>query len=307
MKILVTTPTGRIGRLVVRELLAPEFSVRVIVRDPARLPEEVRAQVEVIQGSMEDAATLQDALVGVEAVFFCVPSMAPQETEVRGHYERFARVMARAIREARTRRVVTISAAGAGRARNAGPISGLQAMEDILNESSAAIRHLRCGVFLENFLGQAQDIAEHGVIASPVPGHIALPFVATKDIADVALRWLVRRDWSGVAGAAVQGTEPISFNQAAAVIERVLVRPVRHQKLAAKAYVQLLVSRGASEEFAQSQVAMFAELALDITSAESRVGDMATTALSEWVREELIPVVGGGPAHGNAVSCGCEV
>ena len=42
MKVLVTTPTGNIGRRIVPELLAPEFSVRVIVRDPARLPEEVR-------------------------------------------------------------------------------------------------------------------------------------------------------------------------------------------------------------------------------------------------------------------------
>jgi len=62
MNILVTNPTGRIGRKLVPELLAPEFSVRVIVRDPARLPQETRHQVEVVPGSTDDAATLRRAL-----------------------------------------------------------------------------------------------------------------------------------------------------------------------------------------------------------------------------------------------------
>ena len=69
MKILVTTPTGNIGRQIVRELLAPEFSVRVIVRDPSRLPEEIRRQAEVVHGSADDATTLRRALDGVEALF----------------------------------------------------------------------------------------------------------------------------------------------------------------------------------------------------------------------------------------------
>jgi hypothetical protein len=85
MKILVTTPTGKIGRSVVLELLSPEFSVRVIVREPARLPEEVREQAEVVRGSTDDAETLRQALDGVEALFWCVPPESPQETNVLGH------------------------------------------------------------------------------------------------------------------------------------------------------------------------------------------------------------------------------
>jgi hypothetical protein len=37
MRIPVTAPTGNIGRRIVPELLAPEFSVRVIEREPNRL------------------------------------------------------------------------------------------------------------------------------------------------------------------------------------------------------------------------------------------------------------------------------
>jgi len=305
MKILVTTPTGNIGRRIVRELLAPEFSVRVIARDPARLPDETREQVGVIRGSMDDVATLRRALDGVEVMFFCIPPAPMQEADVRGHYERFARSAAQAIREAGTRRVVTISAVGKGRARNAGPISALHAMEDILNESGAAIRHLRCGAFMENFLLQAQSIVERGIISLPMPGDVAIPLVAATDVADAALRWLVRCNWSGVAGIAIHGPEDVSYNQATAIIERVLERPVRYQELAANAFARSLTGHGASAEYAQCLVAMFSALATGIASAEPRTYDTATpTRLSDWTREELLPLVG---SSVDAMSCmGCK-
>src|SRR5216117_2101220 len=114
MKILVTTPAGAIGRRVLGELLAPEFSVRVIVRDPARLPEEIREQVEVVRGLTDDPATLRQALHGVEALFWCVPTESCRETNVQRYYERFAWAGWQAIRQAGTPRVVTISAGGNG-------------------------------------------------------------------------------------------------------------------------------------------------------------------------------------------------
>jgi uncharacterized protein YbjT (DUF2867 family) len=308
MKILVTTPTGNIGKRMVRELLAPEFCVRVITRDPARLPEDVRAQVEVVRGSMDDVATMQRALNGVEAMFFCVPTESIHETNVRAHYERFARIAAQAIRVTGTPRVVTISAVGKNLASNAGPISALHAMEDILNETGAAIRHLRCGAFMENFLWQAPAIIERGVLSYPLPGHIAIPLVAATDVADAALRWLVRRDWSGVVGVAVHGPEDLSYNQAAAIMERVLERPVRYQELATNAYVQALVSHGASTEYAQSLIAMFAELAQGIVRAEPRTFDTTTaTKLSDWARAELLPLTGPDNERSSTGVCECGV
>src|SRR5438093_11106550 len=118
MRILVTNPTGRIGRRVLAELLAPEFSVRVIARDPARLPEEIREQVDIVRGSAEDAVILRHALEGVEALFWCVPTESLEDTDIEQHYERFACSAWDAIRGARTPRVVTISALGNEAARS---------------------------------------------------------------------------------------------------------------------------------------------------------------------------------------------
>jgi len=292
MKISVTTPTGSIGRKVLAQLLAPEFSVRVIARDSSRLPETIREQVELVRGATEDAATLRRALDGVEALFWCVPPASLHEVNVRAHYERFALAGCQAIREAGTPRVVTISAGGTVLGRSAGPISGLHAMEEILNQSGAAIRHLRCGWFMENFLRQAEWICGPGVFSYPLPGHIAIPMAAARDIADVALKWLVRRDWAGIKGVRVYGPEDLSFNQAAAIIERVLEKPVRYTEVSAEDYIRNMVRSGASVHHARSVAAMFAALGGGIPGAQTRTDESTTsTSLAVWTQTELLPIM----------------
>lgn len=308
MKILVTTPTGNIGQKVLRELLAPEFSVRVIARDPVRLPAEIQEQVEVIPGSTDDAELLRRALDGVESMFWCVPGGPPDVRDVREHYERFARAGAQAIRAARTPRVVTISATSGRFARNAGPISGMHLMEDILNESGAAIRHLRCGVFMEHLLGQARAIVRSGVLSCPTPGDVPVPMVAAADVADAALRWLVRQDWQGIAGIAIHGPEFLTFNRVAAIMERVLERRVRYEETSANRFVQLLLESGTSAEFARSRVEMFAELARGIACVEPGMMVARTpTTLDCWLENVFLPQSGvlGAFAGGERQEAGC--
>jgi len=303
MKILVTTPAGRIGRRVLHELLDPEFQVRVVTRDPARLPPQIREQVEVVRGSTDDPATLRRALDGIEALFWCVPTESSKETDVERHYEAFACAALQAIRLAGTPRVVSISAGGKGLARYAGPISGLHAMEEILNESGAAIRHLRCGVFMENFLSQLWSINRRGLISYPMPRHIPIPMTATADIADVALRWLVRRDWKGIDGIAVHGPEDLTYSQAAADIERILERPVRYEEASANQYVATLVAAGASAGYAHSLVGMFCELAQGITRAEPRTAESTTrTTLATWATKELLSRIESLPPNSEAMA-----
>lgn len=291
MKILVTNPTGKIGSRIVPELLAPEFSVRVIVRDPARLPEEIRDQVEVISGSADDVAALRRALMGVDALFWCVPPESVQEKNVDQHYERFACGAWQAIREALTARVVTISALGSDAVSKAGRISGLHAMEDILNESGAAIRHLRCGWLMDNLLAEAQIIREQGLVSYPVAADIPIPMSVASDVADTALRWLVRRDWDGIEAFAVPAAESLSFDQATAAIQRVLKRPVQYRQASANEYLHRLVATGASFEYARSQIEMFAALAQAGTPGIKGGVQSAIKTLAAWTESELMPAI----------------
>ena len=76
--IVVTTPTGHIGRQVLENLLDGGEPVRVIVRDPSRLPRSLRERVEVVQGSHGDADIVDRAFAGADAVFWlCRRTLGP--------------------------------------------------------------------------------------------------------------------------------------------------------------------------------------------------------------------------------------
>jgi uncharacterized protein YbjT (DUF2867 family) len=203
MNILVITPDGDIGRRVMAELLSPEFTVRVIPDDSAGLPEEWLEQVEVIADPTDNAETLPRALAGVESVLWCIPAGTDQEIEP------FARALSLAMRDVGTPRLVTISTAGCGFIRGADIIPSQPAIEDILNESGAVIRHLRCGLLMESRFSQGQSILEKGTFSLPVPGDMLVPLVAADDGVDVALRWLVRQDWEGIESLVVSGPSPV--------------------------------------------------------------------------------------------------
>ena len=203
MNILVITPDGDIGRRVMAELLSPEFAVRVITDDSEGLPEDWLEQVELIAGPTDNAETLRRALGGVGSVLWCMPAASDQEIEP------FARALSRAMREAGTPRMVTVSTAGLGLIRSADIVSSQPAIEDILNKSGAAIRHLRCSLLMERRFSYGQSSLENGTFSLPVPGDGLLPLVEADDGVDVVLRWLVRQDWDGIERLAISGLKPV--------------------------------------------------------------------------------------------------
>ena len=72
--IVITTPTGQIGSQVLENLIDTGEALRVIVRDASDLPSQVRERVEVIEGSHGDAAVVDEAFAGADAVFWLCPA-----------------------------------------------------------------------------------------------------------------------------------------------------------------------------------------------------------------------------------------
>jgi nucleoside-diphosphate-sugar epimerase len=69
MRALVTGATGFIGAHLVESLLGGGNEVRVLVRDPARLAENLRSRAEVLRGDLGDPSTLRAAVRGTERIF----------------------------------------------------------------------------------------------------------------------------------------------------------------------------------------------------------------------------------------------
>jgi uncharacterized protein YbjT (DUF2867 family) len=289
--IVVTTPTGNIGQNVLRGLVQSGETKRVIVRDASRLMPEVAGRIEVVQGSLDDIGVLEKAFAGTDTLFLCVPQ-SNTPTDAREHYMRFARPACEAIRAQGVKRVVAVSSGGRGRARNAGPISALHAIEAMIEDSGAALRALRNGSFMENLLWQVEPIKRQGMFFYPLGGDVAKPTCAACDIAASAVRLLRDRSWTGHGGVGVHGPEDLSFNDMARIMTEVPGKPIRFQEVPGPGYKAQLTQHGSSEAFAQSLVDMFVEVGQGIYAAEPRTPETTTpTTFRLWCEQMLRPAV----------------
>ncbi|MGO9436147.1 MAG: NmrA family NAD(P)-binding protein [Terracidiphilus sp.] len=287
--IAVTTPTGRIGSQVVRNLLAAGEAVRVIARDPARIAPDVIAKLEIVQGSSDDESVLMRALDGAESLFLVVPP--PFTTnDNREHYLQFTRPVCRAVKSRGVKRVVTVSGVGRRIAVNAGPVTASFAKDAEIERTGVNFRALWCPGFMENALRAIPSLKQYGVFSNSGRPDVKAPFVATRDIAATGVKLLLDRSWTGQGGVAVLGPEDLSFDDMAAIMTDVLGKPIRFQSLTGEDYKAQLLKFGASEAFAQGLVEMHAAKDGGLDLAEPRTPENTTpTTFRQWCEEVLKP------------------
>jgi uncharacterized protein YbjT (DUF2867 family) len=290
--LVVTTPTGQIGRHVLAQLVAAGEPVRAVARDRTRIEPGLLAEAEVVEGSIDDPATMRKALDGAEAVFWCIPPDS-RSPDIWESYLGFWRPFAAALAGSSVRRVVFVSSGGRGRAKNAGPISAIHAVEELIEGTGVHLRALRCGSFMENMLHQIEPLRHRGMFFYPIDGDFAIPTCATRDIGTRAADLLRDRSWTGQAGTGVHGPADLSFNEMARVMSEVLGRPIRYQEVPGAAYKATLVEHGQSEAFAQGLVDMFREIAGGIHAADPRTPESTTpTTFEAWCGDTLKPAIG---------------
>lgn len=291
--IVVTAPTGLIGHQVVDGLLAAGEEVRVVVRDPSRLPEQLRVRVETVTGSHGDAEVVAQAFAGADAAFWLVPP-DPQAKSVESAYLDFASPAAQALSSSGVSHVVGVSALGRGTpmADRAGYVTASLAMDDMIASSGVAYRALTMPSFMDNIARQAALIRDEGMFTSPIRGEVAMPTCATRDIASVAVRLLTDRTWEGFAEVPVLGPEDLSFEKMARVMSEVLEAPVRFQQVPPAAYKERMMSFGTSEAMAQGMLdmAMAKDAGLD-NGVERTPATSTPTTFRTWCDEVLVKAV----------------
>ncbi|HTK06371.1 MAG TPA: NAD(P)H-binding protein [Ktedonobacteraceae bacterium] len=289
--IVVTAPTGLIGQQVLNNLLNSDEPIRVIVRDPSRLPAHIRERVEIVQGSHGDLDVVTRAFAGAHSVFWLVPP-DPRAESVEAAYVGFSRPAAEAIVRHGVERVVSISALGRGVQVNAGYVSASLAMDDLIASTGVNFRALTMPTFMDNILRQVGSIKSQGVFFDPTSADLKLPTCATRDIAAAAARLLLDHSWSGQGHVAVLGPEDLSFNDMAHIMSEVLERPIRFQQISSEAFKAMLLEHGMSDAMTQGMLDMMMAKNEGIDKAEPRTPESTTpTSFRQWCEEVLKPAV----------------
>jgi uncharacterized protein YbjT (DUF2867 family) len=286
--IVVTAPTGLIGHQVLNNLLDSDEPIRVIARDPSRLPSHTRERVEVVQGSHSDLDVVTRAFAGADSVFWLVPP-DPQARSVEGAYVDFTRPACDAFKSQGVKRVVGVSALGRRVAGNAGLVSASLAMDDLIASTGVSYRALTIPSFMDNLLNQVGTIKSQGMFFSPISGDRKLPTRATRDI---AAKLLLDHSWSGQDSVPVLGPEDLSFNDMAQIISQVLQRPIRFQQIPGETFKARLTEHGMSEAMAQGMLDMMVAKNEGLDNAEPRTSQSTTpTSFRQWCEEVLKPAV----------------
>ncbi|MEV4313373.1 NAD(P)H-binding protein [Actinocrispum sp. NPDC049592] len=292
--IVITAPTGNIGRrllsLLVEAAPACGEKLRVVVRDPARLPDAVRGRVEVVTGSHGDAATVERAFTGADAVFWLVPpdgSLTPDEA-----YSGFTHPAAQAFAAHGVSHVVGVSALGRDSplADQAGLVTASLAMDDLIAGSGVAYRALANPSFFENLLEEADSIRSRGVFTDTVDPDRAAPLVAVADIAATAAGLLLDRTWTGVGSVPVLGPQDLSPNDLARIMTEELGHPVRYQRESLDELRSTMLGYGLNEAFVEGMVEMKRAKDLGLDSGVDR-SPRTGTGFAQWCADTLKPAV----------------
>ena len=221
----VTGATGNIGKKVAEALLAKGQKVRAVSRNEKNLKPLIDKGAEAFVGSVNDAQAMKTAFKGAKAVFTLIPPN-PSAQDFRSYQNEVSEVFASAIRGSKVEFVVNLSSVGAHLGEKVGPIKGLHDNEQRLNQLKGVhIVHLRPAYFLENLLYGIGLIKQMGINGSPLRGDLAIPMIATKDIASAASKLLLDLDFNGTQTRELLGQREITMTEATAVLGKAIGKP----------------------------------------------------------------------------------
>ncbi|MEV0297602.1 NAD(P)H-binding protein [Nocardia sp. NPDC050710] len=294
--IVITSPTGHIGSRLLDILLETSTcseELRVIVRDPGKLPEAIRSRVDIVTGSHGDADIVDRAFAGADAVFWLAPPdlYAPS---LDAAYSGFTRAAAKALTTHDVGHVVGVSALGRGTpvGGRAGHVTASLAMDDLIASTGVAYRALANPTFMDNILWQAVSIRDDGMFTGTVSADRRAPMVATRDIATAAARLLLDRSWSGTGEVAVLGPEDLSPNDMAHTMSEVLGRRIRYQRQSLDDFRAALTARGIGNAIATAYVDMMRAKDDGLDDGVPRTdATTSPTSFREWCEQILAPAV----------------
>ena len=286
--IIITTPTGQIGSQLLPLLIANGAPLRVIARDPAKLPDKARGRVEVVEGTHYDPDVVDRAFVGADAVFW-VTAPDDQADDIAAHYLDTIRPAIAALRAHEVPRVVSVSTMGRGWTGNAGLLSATLQRDALLEGSGVHHRALAMPSFMDNLLWQLDPITTKGTFFMVNDAQRPLAAVATRDVAAAAATVLGDLTWTGQQSLAVVGPDHLSPSGMAEVVSDVLRREVTMVQVPVADYKETMVGRGSSPAWAQGLVDMASAQDAGIYAEQWASAHPAPTSFREFCEQTLKP------------------
>ena len=245
MKIVVTTPTGRVGSRVAQLLVQAGVRPTLLARNPGRLNPDLLPHCDVAEADQGDEEAVIAATAGADALFWVDPPT--RDADPVAGYLRMGRSAAAAVGANNIPRVVFQSSVGAEVRSGFGEIDGLGGTEELLEATGAHVTHLRCGYFFTNLLMDLETVRA-GLLVTTLPVDHRLPWVDPRDVGDIAAARLLATDWAGRHAVGVRGPADLSYADVAEIVGAAVGRPLTAQQVPEADVAGLLRAAAFTEE-----------------------------------------------------------
>lgn len=216
--ILVTGATGNIGQELVRQLTEANVPVRALVRDASRAGELKDLGAELAVGDLANTASVDAALVGVDAAFL-LTSTDPKQVELQGNF-------IEAAKRANLGHLVKLSVVGAAPDAPAQLMRWHAQTEADLVASGVPFTNIRPHVFYQYYLYLAPMVIGTGGFTSSLKSGVKLASIDIRDIAATAKAILTNPAPHAGQTYFLTGPEPFSNDDLAAKIGNIVGKPV---------------------------------------------------------------------------------
>jgi uncharacterized protein YbjT (DUF2867 family) len=278
--VLVTGATGRQGGAVIRHLRSKGWKLRALTRNPksAVAQELAKSGVEVVQGDLEDPASLERGARGAYGVFSVQDFWA---VGARREVQQ-GKNLADAAKKAGAQHFVYSSVGGAERNSGIDHWESKWEIEKHIRQLGLPATMLRPAAFMENYyIDQVEIGILKGKLLDPIRGDKPYQTIASDDIgAFAALAFERPQEFIGLE-LEIAGSE-LTNVEAAEVFSRVLGKPVRFRKLPMLA-VRLFLGKEFYQMFRWFNEAGFRA---DIAGLRRRYPEVHLQTLEEWLRNE---------------------
>lgn len=183
MSILVIGANGTIGSLITQRLADSGVEVKALVRQPGK--RAFPAGVTEVIGDLTDVPSMRIALSSVRTLFL-LNAVTPDEVTQ-------AIITLNLAREAGIERIVYLSVIHADKFTDVPHFTGKHTVERMIESLDIPATILRPAYFMQNELMVLQTIQNYSVYPMPI-GSTGVSMIDARDIADVAVAELLRRD-----------------------------------------------------------------------------------------------------------------
>ncbi len=278
--VLVTGATGRQGGAVIRHMLPKGWKLRALTRNPQSHAAQslARQGVELVQGDLEDAASIAGAATGVYGIYSVQDFWAVgAKREVQQ-----GKNIADAAKKAGVKHFVYSSVGGAERNTGIPHWESKWEVEKHIRSLGLPATVIRPATFMETYyIDQVEIGLLKGKLADPIRADKPYQTIATDDIgAFVALAFERPTEFIGKE-LEIAGSE-LTNPEAAKVFSRVLGKPVKFQKLPLP-LVRLILGK---EFYTMFRWFNEAGYKADIPSLRKKYPEVHLQTLEEWLRNE---------------------